>query len=58
MHLTNREWWTLIHGMILGTLFLLAFSGGLAGLYSLRSEYLTPEGIKERVWRLRCGLFS
>src|SRR5215211_6610954 len=49
VHLTDREWWTLIHGMILGSLFLLAFSGGLAGLYSLRADYLTPEGLRERV---------
>jgi hypothetical protein len=28
MELTNRETWTLIHGMIIGSLFLLAFAGG------------------------------
>ena len=56
MHLTEREWWTLIHGMILGALFLLAFSGGLAGLYSLRPDYLTPEGLRERVRRLKIGI--
>jgi hypothetical protein len=55
MHLTNREWWTLVHGMILGSLFLLAFAGGLAGLYSLRPRLLTPEGIEERVRRLVIG---
>ena len=55
MHLTNRETWTLIHGMILGTLFLLAFAGGLAGLYSLRPELVTAEGIRERVRRLIFG---
>jgi hypothetical protein len=56
VHLTEREWWTLIHGMILGALFLLAFSGGLAGLYSLRREYLTPEGLRERIRRLKIGM--
>jgi hypothetical protein len=56
MHLTEREWWTLVHGMILGALFLLAFSGGLAGLYSLRTDYLTPEGLRERVKRLKIGM--
>ena len=30
MHLTDREWWGLIHGMGFGALFLLAFAGGLA----------------------------
>ena len=37
MSLTNRETWTLIHGLILGSLFLLAFAGGLAGFWSLMS---------------------
>ena len=36
MTLTEREFWTVIHGMVLGATFLLAFSGGLAGLWSLR----------------------
>lgn len=35
---TARELWGAIHGMVLGALFLLAFAGGLAGLYSLRPE--------------------
>lgn len=58
MSLTNREFWTAIHGMILGATFLLAFAGGLAGLYSLKSEYLTVEGIKERLKRLKFGMVS
>jgi hypothetical protein len=56
MELTSRETWTLIHGLILGSLFLLAFAGGLAGLYSFRSELVTPEGIKERLLRLQIGV--
>jgi hypothetical protein len=55
MHLTGREFWTLVHGMGLGSLFLLAFAGGLAGFYSLRPEWLTAEGITERVRRLQIG---
>ena len=55
MSFTEREFWTIIHGMGLGTLFLLAFSGGLAGLYSLRPEFLTAVGIRERVPRLKWG---
>jgi hypothetical protein len=55
MSLTNRETWTLIHGMIIGSLFLLAFAGGLAGLYSLRPEYVTTAGIKERLFRQKLG---
>jgi hypothetical protein len=52
---THRETWTLIHGLILGTFFLLAFAGGFAGLWSLRTEYVTEAGIGERVRRLKIG---
>ncbi len=55
MHLSNRETWTLIHGMILGAAFLLAFAGGFAGLWSLRPEYVTPAGLTERIRRLKIG---
>ena len=55
MSLTSREYWTLIHGMILGALFLLSYAGGLAGLYSLRPELVTTTGIKERLARLKLG---
>jgi len=55
MLLTTREFWTVIHGMILGALFLLAFAGGLAGLYSLRPEWVTVSGINERLRRLDIG---
>ena len=55
MSLTTREFWTVIHGMILGALFLLAFAGGLAGLYSLRPEWVTVSGINERLRRLDIG---
>src|SRR5436190_6412519 len=53
--LTNRESWAIIHGMVLGTLFLLAFGGGLAGLWSPREKYLTSEGLAERSPRLLIG---
>ncbi|GBD07985.1 hypothetical protein HRbin22_00211 [Candidatus Thermoflexus japonica] len=55
MQLTAREFWGLIHGMVLGGLFLLAFSGGLAGLYSLRPEFVTVQGLRERIRRLNIG---
>ncbi len=58
MELTNREWWGTIHGMILGALFLLAFAGGLSGLYSLRPGLLTADGIVERTRRLKIGTAS
>jgi hypothetical protein len=56
MHFTDREWWTLIHGMIFGAIFLLSFAGGLAGLYSLRPGLLTTRGVAERMVRLKIGV--
>ncbi len=58
MDLTSRETWTIIHGLVLGTLFLLAFAGGLAGLWSLRSGLITTKGIKERMRRLYVGAWG
>ncbi len=55
MSLSNREFWTLVHGMFLGAAFLLSFAGGLAGLYSLRPQWVTAAGIEERLGRLRWG---
>ncbi len=55
MDLTRRETWTVIHGLILGTVFIISFSGGLAGLWSLRPGYLTAAGIHERMRRLYIG---
>lgn len=55
MSMTLREWWTLIHGMGLGTLFLLAFAGGIAGLWSYRQQWVTTSGLKERMGRLAAG---
>src|ERR687897_2401426 len=55
MEFTSRETWTLIHGLILGTFFLLAFAGGLAELWSLRTEDVTPAGISRRLRRLKIG---
>ncbi|HLF87957.1 MAG TPA: hypothetical protein VI451_03365 [Anaerolineales bacterium] len=57
MSLTNREFWTLVHGMILGSAFLLSFAGGLAGLYSLRPQWATVAGIQERLGRLKWGTY-
>jgi len=58
MSFTTHEWWGLIHGMGFGALFLLAFAGGFAGLYSLRPRLLTTEGIAERVRRLKIGVVA
>jgi hypothetical protein len=55
MHLTDRETWAILHGMVFGALFLLAFAGGFAGLWSLRPELLTEQGVEERIRRLAIG---
>jgi len=58
MTLTLRGLWTVLHGMVFGAIFLLAFAGGLAGLYSLRPQLVTPEGLRERMTRLRAGVWT
>ena len=58
MEVTLRESWGVLHGLIFGALFLLSFSGGVVGLYSLRPEFLTAEGIKERMARLKIWVTS
>jgi len=58
MELTSRETWTVIHGLILGTPFLLAFAVGLAGLWSLRPGLLTADGIREGMRRLYFGMWA
>jgi hypothetical protein len=55
MELSNREFWGLVHGMVIGAFFLLAFAGGLAELYGLRTRWNTEEGILTRVRRLTVG---
>jgi len=58
MSVTAREWWAVVHGMGLGAVFLLAFAGGLAGLYSLKPALITPEGVVERIRRLKVGVIA
>lgn len=55
MSFTLNEFWTVLHGMGFGAIFLLAFAGGLAGLWSFRPEYVTAAGLRERLHRLLAG---
>jgi len=55
VELSSHEFWALGHGIVLGGGFLLAFTGGLAGFYSLRPELITPAGVTERIRRLSVG---
>jgi len=49
MSMTARELWTVIHGLILGSIYLLAFSGGFVELWS----FLFKEKKEEKEYRLR-----
>ena len=42
--ITARELWAVIHGMLLGSLFLLAYAGGLAELIPRVLEWATEAG--------------
>ena len=53
MHLTDREIWALVHGLVIGGPFLLGFTGGLVALAGLRSDHMTEAGIRSRVTQLR-----
>lgn len=57
MGLSEREFWTAVHGMILWTIFLLGFGAGLAGLWNLRPECIALAGMPRRVRRLLSGLW-
>ena len=55
MSFTDKELWTVIHGMGFGAIFLLAFAGGFAGLWSFRPQFVTQAGLRERMHRLLAG---
>lgn len=55
MELTHHEIWGLIHGVIFGGTFLLAFAGVLAELCSLRSPLLTALGLGKKLRIIRLG---
>lgn len=55
--LTFREFWTVVHGMLFGAIYLLAFAGGLADLWSLKPKLITQVGYLERLKRLRIGMW-
>jgi hypothetical protein len=53
VHMTSREIWTALHGMVLGALFLLLFAGGFLTLWDLRADRLTPQGARATAQRLQ-----
>ena len=51
MELTERELYTVLHGLVLGTLFLLAFGGGALGCGACANTSSRPRGVQERTPR-------
>lgn len=58
MTLTAKELWTVLHGMVFGAIFLIAFAGGFAGLWSLTPSLVTQAGVRERMRRLLIGMWT
>jgi hypothetical protein len=58
MELSAKEIWTVLHGMGFGAVYLLAFGGGIADIFSFRPEWVTPSGVTERIRRLRIGMWT
>jgi len=52
---TPREFWAVFHGMVLGGLFLISFAGGLAGLYFMRPQWMTADGLRKQATYLVTG---
>lgn len=58
MEISTREFWALIHGFVLGGLFLVAFTGGLAEIWTERAAWETATGIRAKTRRLSIGMTS
>jgi hypothetical protein len=54
MELTPRELWTELHGIVLGAVYLLAFTGGFIALWDFRSDRLVGAlGLNRAAARLK-----
>ncbi len=58
MSLSSNEFWTVLHGLVFGTVFLLAFTGGFEAFWSLGKETLTDFGLRRKVKRLLYGTWT
>jgi hypothetical protein len=58
LSISLREAWTVVHGMGLGALFLLAYTGGWIGLAGLRRDRLTEAGLRAQMRPLQCWLWG
>ena len=57
MNLTMYGWWTVLHGFVLGVLFLVAFGGGVMNLGTLGHEW-TPEELARVLRRLKMWVWT
>jgi len=55
MLLSGRELITSLHGLALGSVFLLSYAGGMAELWSLRHDWVTTTGVRTHLRRLAFG---
>jgi hypothetical protein len=55
---TFREGWTALHGTLFSAALLLAFAGGLAGLYNQSPEWSDAQGIKKRIVQLKAVMWG
>ncbi len=52
---TSGSLWADVHGLVLGAVFLLAYSGGLTGLFTLRTKWETATGLRVLARQLIAG---
>jgi hypothetical protein len=55
MSLTSNEFWTVFHGLVFGSIYLLAFAGGFEAFWGLDNDVMTESGLKHRLKRLNIG---
>lgn len=58
MEISFKELWTVMHGMVFGAVFMLAFAGALVELYYLEPRWLTAAGANSGLFRLKLGLWG
>lgn len=58
MEMTSRELWTGLHGIVLGSAYLMAFTGGLVALWDLRSDRLGDLAVRRAAGRLMLWMWA
>lgn len=58
MTITHHEFWTVMHGMLFGALYLMAFAGGVANLWDLRASAPMDRPTMGLLTRLKVGIWA